>query len=1034
VSTEASSPMFSILGPLRVEGPKGEVRVGGVRRRSVLLRLLASPNQAVRPDLLADDVWEGEPPSAAASTLQSHVSALRQLLGRERLELCPGGYRVAVSPTELDSLLFKDDVVTGRAAIASGSFGAGLAALERGLGRWRGSSFADVAGAGWTVSASAGLEEERNAAIEDALEARLAIGLVQEVCVLAEEAVSDEPYRERRWAALMLALYRSGRQADALRCYQRVRQMLAEELGIEPSRHLAQLENDVLSQSAALDWVGTEDLSSTVLTSIRTEQEPVKPTNLPTPLATFVGRVRELTELQELLEAHRLVSIVGAGGIGKTRLAIEAATSRVGLHRDGVWFVDLADQRDRNGLLYAVANAIGIHQTSDEPLGSILTQHTASMRALLVLDNCEHLVDSVAELVLGMLEGGTHFRVLITSREPLRVHGEVVWQTPPIETPRDPTGLDPATLGRFDAVRLFLARSNASARHLASDPSCLQVVAEISAKLDGLPLAIELAAARASVIGLENLAERVRGHAGLLAHLPRRNSARHRTMTAAIDMSYEPLPPKLQASFRRLSVFAGGFTLEAAEGAIASPPDAPWEVAEHVATLVERSLLVAGGESIGSLPARTTRYRMLEPIRQYGAGRLLDEEGPRGDTAARVAHARYFSDLARRASGALVGWQQGRWLDALELEHANISAAIAQLLGQPERAAEALQMIVCLDRFWHNRSHLVECAAALRCALDLAGPDVTVELRCSALNVLGAALIGHDGAASAPIFADSLQLSHDSNDDYNAALALTGLAMAEYYSGQSYTPPDAGRLGIEMARRVGDPVLLGQCLVSYGATMTDDPASCRDVNLEAIEVTRRSGDRIHLAWAHNNLGNTLLLHNDLNEAQGHFESAVRFFGEIGHSHPMPVVNLGWVAFNRGDLRRAAGNFDESLRVSRKARFRREGAYAVLGAACTATAAKDFERAAALLGLADAQLEACRERWPKPESTYRERCLSELTIALGSRVEEIYDSASVGARSNMLDTALDWPNPGPYLEDQVGGSAAFTIPERAAPLT
>jgi DNA-binding SARP family transcriptional activator len=306
---EPSGCWFGVLGPLRVETQDREVRVGGVRRRGVLLRLLASPGRLVPAEVMAEDVWDGDPPSAAASTLQSHVSALRQAVGPGRLTFSDGGYRLQVGPGELDSLLFEADVAAGRAAISARDFASAAGALDRALGRWRGRAFADVLGSGWAVLAAGHLEEARNVAVEDALEAYLALGRHDEVCGLTGEAVAAEPLRERRWAALILALYRTGRQAEALDAYRRLRGTMADQLGLDPSPRLAWLERDILVQSPDLDWAGAVAEIAAVPPTAATPRG-----NLPAPVAGFVGRQSELAELGKLVERHRLVTITGTGG------------------------------------------------------------------------------------------------------------------------------------------------------------------------------------------------------------------------------------------------------------------------------------------------------------------------------------------------------------------------------------------------------------------------------------------------------------------------------------------------------------------------------------------------------------------------------------------------------------------------------------------------------------------------------------------------------------------------------------------------
>ncbi len=988
---------FCVLGPLRVEAPCQEVRIGGVRRRGVLLRLLASPGRPVPVDALADDVWDGHPPAAAASTLQSHVSALRQAVGPDRLSFCDGGYRLHVAAGELDSLMFERDAAAGRAAMAAGDPGSAVGALDRALGRWRGRAFADVLDMRWSGLLAGHLEEARRSAVEEALEARLALGLHHEVCALAEEAVAAEPWRERRWAALMLALYRADRQADALRAYKRLRDTLAEQLGLDPSPRLARLQHDILVQSPDLAGPGTAVGDVPEIPAVSSEAS-VSRNNLPAPVASFIGRESELVELGKLAGRDRLVTIVGAGGAGKTRLAIEVAASRLDEHRDGVWFVDLAEQSDSARVAGAVADAVGVRQASGQPVDQLLMDRVADMQALLVFDNCEHLADPVAAIVERVLETGPGVRVLATSRQPLRLPGETVWETPPLSFPGSRDLRDPAELASFDAVRLFVER----AAHLgAGDLSSrdFRVIAEITAKLDGLPLAIELAAARAAQLDLEQVASVLQDRLGLSCLTSRTAHTRHQTLAATIGWSYDLLTPQLQAALKRLSVFSGGFTLDAAAAVIGPPTD----VTQTVASLAERSLIVADRSARPDQPGRAPiRYRMLETIRQYCAGRASGD-GPGAEAPTRDAHSRYFASLARQASAALTGWHQGRWLTALEADHANLVAALDHLVTQPARAEEALQMIVDLDRFWHNRGHLAECAALIQRGLDAGGNSVSPALRCGALNLAGQATAHHDARAARSFFTESLQFARSAHDDFRAARALSGLAFVSHFTCDRDAVTVAGNAAVGLARAIGDPVLLGECLVDFGVDVSG-PLT-RAIYEEALTLTRRSGDRVNTAWSHNNLGNCALTEDDLEAAHQHLEQARAIFQELGILSPMLVCNLGWVDLRRGEIDAANGAFSESLHRAERYHFRRDASYAILGLACSAAAERAWERAACLLGFADQELQNCGASWPEPEGTYRQQTLSAIERQLGADFDRCYDAGRTGDRSDLIDFAL-----------------------------
>jgi predicted ATPase/DNA-binding SARP family transcriptional activator len=996
---DPSGVSFYVLGPLRVEIPQQEVRIGGIRRRSVLLRLLASPDRLVPVDLLADDVWDGEPPAGALSTLQSHVSALRQAIGPDRLIFTDGSYRLLVGAGELDSQMFEQDVAAGRAALAARDFESGARALDRALGRWRGQAFADVSAASWSQLPSAHLDELRNAAVEDALEAYLVLGRHHEVCALAEEAVAAEPLRERRWAALMLALYRAGRQADALTAYRRLRDTLAEQLGLDPSPRLSKLETDILLQSRDLDWAGTAPSeprpirgTSSTVTAVRGR--------LPVPVASFVGRKGELAELGKLVGEHRLVTIVGTGGCGKTRLAIEVAASRKDEHRDGVWFVDLAEVSDPAGVAGAAVDALGVPQISGQSAERLLKDRVADLQALLVFDNCEHLIDAAAATIESVLETGAGLRIVATSRQPLRLAGEAIWQTPPISFPAQPHRLNPAELASFDAVRLFIDRASGleTARDVDSDG--LRMIAEITARLEGLPLAIELAAARAAQLDLHRLASVLRDRLGLSALGSRTGHARHQTLAATIGWSYDLLTPEMQSAVKRLSVFSGGFSLEAAEAIVGPGPD----IAETVASLAERSLITAD-RSVGPDQPRWApiRYRMLETIRQYCAQRVADEDGPEGEAAVRDAHSRFFASLTRRASAALTGWHQGRWLTTLEADHANLIAALNHLLDQPSKVGEALQMIVDLDRFWRDRGHLSECAALLGRGLSSGGHSVSDGVRCGALNLAGYAAFRHDLQAARLYLIESLQLARVTRDDFHAAGALWALTYVSYTAGDPEGGSATGKGAVELARAVGDPVLLGECLLNFG--LVGDSRARWAISQEALDVTRRSGDRITSAWSHNDLGNLALVVDDLEAARHHLQQARAILREVGHPSPVPVGNLGWVHLRQGNLDLANAAFVEALLGFELLHDRRDSSYVILALACSAAAEREWERAACLFGFADGELEDCGGSWYEPERTYREQSLAEVEGQLGAGFEACYDSGRVGERGDLIDLAL-----------------------------
>jgi non-specific serine/threonine protein kinase len=589
-------------------------------------------------------------------------------------------------------------------------------------------------------------------------------------------------------------------------------------------------------------------------------------------------------------------------------------------------------------------------------------------------------------------------RVIATSRQPLRVPGERVWPTPPISFPNATELYDGVGLASFDAVKLFFDR----APELAGvSPAELRMIAEITARLDGLPLAIELAAARAAQLDLPELASALQDRISLSWLASRTARARQRTLAATIGWSYDLLTPAQQSALKRLAVFCGGFTLEAAAAVTGSAEN----VTDTVAALAERSLIEADRSTRSGQPGRIPlRYRMLETIRQFCAARAAADDGPSANGAARDAHSDYFAGLAQQASAALTGWHQAQWMTRLDADYANLIAAITHLLGTPGQAVTALRMVIHLDRFWRTGGHQAECLTLLRRGLDAVGGGIGSALRCEVLNVTWSAAIQNDIEATRSYATELLQIARAASDDFHVARALAALTFVAYFAGDIEEGCAAGQAAVELARSVGDPVLLGECLLAFGEVSSDRPGASLILE-EALAVTRRSGDRLTGALAHCDLGFTLLIQEDLEAARRHLERAREILREIGAPSGAPTTNLGWVRLRCGDLGAADAAFTEALRAAERRQKRLFGSFPVLGLACSAAAMGEWVLAARLLGFADGQLQDCGAVWPEPERTYREQMLSGAQRQLGTDFERRYDSGRAGDRSELIDLAL-----------------------------
>ncbi|MBA3329545.1 MAG: tetratricopeptide repeat protein, partial [Actinobacteria bacterium] len=739
---------FRILGPLEVSNESGPIPITAAKHRALLTHLLLHANEVVSADALVDALWGERPPTSARKLLQIYVSQLRKSLGDAVLMTRAPGYVIAVDLSRLDSARFERLLGEGSQALGEGNPALASTLLARALALWRGPPLADLAYDSLVQAEARRLEELRVKAIEQRNDADLQLGRHARLVGELQALVGEHPLQERLRAQLMLALYRSGRQAEAIDVYADARRALVAELGVEPSPELRELHRAILNQAPGL--------------------EPPPPlerpaaAGLPTPATRLIGRERELDEIGRLLGLPdvRLVTITGPGGIGKTRLALEAGARVNDEFANGVVFVGLAELTDPTLVIPSIAEALGVKEQAGEPLPRTLADAVRSQELLLVLDNLEQVLEAAPALA-DLLSATPRLKLLGTSRARLRLSGEHVYPVPPLVVPEPAEFGDLSAVSRSAAVALFHERARAVKPAFALTAENAPAVAEICTRLEGIPLAIELAAAWIRTLPPHALVERLGRRLPLLTEGAWDLPARQQTLRATIDWSYDLLRPAEQSLFARLGVFVGGWNLDAAELVCVSDDGLP-----ALAALLDSSLV--GHEADPGEP----RYRMLETVREYALERLdADTEAAQ----VRDRHARAFVALAEQAESELVGPEQALWHERLEQEHGNMRAALGWLQESDQVELE-LRLAAALGRFWYVRGHLSEGRRRLEDALGHAGGAAVPELRAKALRTASAiAVIQGDYASARALAEQGLELYRLLGDRLGSVRSLSNL-------------------------------------------------------------------------------------------------------------------------------------------------------------------------------------------------------------------------------------------------------------------
>jgi predicted ATPase/DNA-binding SARP family transcriptional activator/DNA-binding CsgD family transcriptional regulator len=803
--------------------------------------------------------------------------------------------------------------------------------------------------------------------------------------------ISEEPTLEEAHAGLMRLYAFSGRRRAALQQYERLREALSRELVAQPAATTRRLHEDIAAG-------GFPPLRP----SGPPQGEPpdAGKHNLPIPRTSFVGRERELVEVKRQLAMTRLLTLTGAGGSGKTRLALEVAKDLVMSYPDGVWLTELAPLTEGELVPHAVTRALGVREQPGRPLTETLVAVLRHRDMLLVLDNCEHLADPVARLLDTLLDACSRVRVLTTSRETLGVEGEAVWRVSSLSVP-DTDRLPAAEeMARYDAMRLFLDRARLRVPGFNLTPDKTAIIAEVCQKLDGIPLAIELAAAKVKVLSVGQIARRLDDSLGLLTSGSRVALPRHRTLRGTLDWSHALLPEEERMLFRRLSVFVAGFALGTAERICTGDGLVEEDVLGPLSCLVDKSLvLVIEGEE-------EARYRLLATVRQYAEEKLRTSGE---EVAVRSRHARFYLELAKSADSELTGAGQEAWLDRLEAELANIRAALRWFLESGEPGAETgLRLAGALWRFCWLRGHYDEGRGWLEEALAL-GRSAESSHRAKALTGAGvlALLQCNYGRAEARL-EESLALYRELGDLRGVASALQFLGSVARERGR-YTRAEAYHVeSLALWRELGDDGEGARSLNSLGfaAWLQEKYDRVAEVCTEPLKMFRRLGDVHGSVWALINLGSAALYGGDLGRAEALLEESLVTSRRAGYSEGVAwsLNQLGVAAYRRGDHERAEALLRESLRVHHNLGDRWRISSVLEGLAEVACTRGHLERTARLFGAAETLRETIAAPIPPCERADHDRNVSVARAGLG---EEVFARARARGRAMTLDVALQY---------------------------
>jgi predicted ATPase/DNA-binding SARP family transcriptional activator len=922
---------FRVLGPVEAWTDERRLVLGGPQQVKLLAFLLLNANRAVSADAVFDAVW-GADRDGAAKRLQMGVVRLRKSLAPldgqngPRLRTVSGGYLLSVAPGEMDADVFAERVQEGRGALDAGDAARAREVLSAALQLWRGPPLAEVAFADFAQAEIRRLEELRLEALESRVDADLELGAHARLVGELQALLVEQPTRERVAGQLMLALYESDRQADALDVYQRTRARLADELGLEPGPALKKLHAEILEQSNSIAG------SAPGLSQLR-----ARPTAsaLPQPATLTIGREQEIDAVSRLLcrSDARLVALVGPGGVGKTRLALVVSHSIQRSFRDGVCWVELAGVARTEDVDFAIAQGLRVRPVEGESVRDALCRVLSTRELLLVADNFEHLLDA-AHLIGDLLAASRGLTVLVTSREALKLAAEHRFVVGPLALPDVPERATVVDVERASATAMFIAAARRRDHRWSMGPHGAPALARLCARLDGLPLALELAAARTGLFGIDELAARLDGELELLDGGPRDAPARQRTLRATLEWSYRLLDDRQKVAFARFSVFAGGSTLEAATEVTEAP-------LHTVGALIDKSLLDRRTAADAS-----TRLMMLDTVRAYALERLAED--PDWDKTRR-RHFVHFQRLAADAAVQLWRSREDQALTLLDREIENLRAALRWALANAP--ALSVRLAGPLGDYWCVRRD-PDALGWVEAALAAGGEQATTHDRAHAQLARSYLHRGlGNPAAQRDAATEALELYRNLEDEVGVATSLMSLASGAMKLNDVAKGQWCAQEACRHARASGDDVTLGLALATLATAVGSDERL--EVVHQAGALFQRVGNDRHIARMYGNAAYASLVDGRPTEALDLLEVAVLAAGSLDDLGIESFLcgNLGLAHLFTGDLAQAREQFTREIVLSAQQALRYGMEEGLAGLAAIAAAEGQSERAATLLAAA-----------------------------------------------------------------------------------